>query len=126
MIVTTPVLAGLASTAIFASSTMPMLGKAWRTRELGSYSIGNLALANVGNAVHSVYVFSLPPGPLWALHSFHLASTVFMLVWYVRFELLPARASGQTELRGVDDDSAAVGHAQLHEDGRHVVVSGLG
>jgi hypothetical protein len=33
--------------------------------------------------VHSVYVFSLPPGPLWALHSFYLVSTGLMLCWYL-------------------------------------------
>lgn len=86
-----PVLAGIVSTVIFAVSTLPMLVKALRTRELGSYSLGNLTMANVGNAVHSVYVFSLPAGPLWALHSFHVASTTFMLVWYLRFEFVRKR-----------------------------------
>ena len=42
-------------------------------------------LANAGNAIHSVYVFSLPPGPLWALHSFYLTTTAAMLVWYFRY-----------------------------------------
>ena len=125
-----PVLAGIASTVIFASSTMPMLGKALRTRELGSYSLGSLALANVGNAIHSVYVFSLAPGPLWALHAFHLGSTAFMLVWYLRFELLPRSrrrsGSGQSELSGVDDDGPAVGDGKLRQDGRDVMVGGLG
>lgn len=123
-----PVLAGIASTVIFASSTMPMLGKALRTRELGSYSLGNLVLANVGNAVHSVYVFSLAPGPLWALHSFHLGSTAFMLTWYLRFELVTRRrrGSGQSELCGVDHDCPPVGHRELGQDGRDVMVGGLG
>ena len=58
-----PILAGMASTVIFAASTLPMLVKAHRTRDLSSYSLGNMLLANVGNAVHSVYVFSLPAGP---------------------------------------------------------------
>jgi hypothetical protein len=122
-----PVLAGIASTVIFASSTMPMLGKALRTRELGSYSLGNLVLANLGNTIHSFYVFSLAPGPLWALHSFHLGSTAFMLVWYLRFELLPRRrrGSGEPELRGVDDDGTPVGYAELGQDGRDVMVGGL-
>src|SRR5699024_5458080 len=55
-----PVLAGTLSTVLFASSTLPMVIKAARTKDLSSYSLGNLVLANVGNAVHSVYVFSLP------------------------------------------------------------------
>ena len=91
MDVTLPFLAGTASTVIFAASTLPMLLKAGRSRDLSSYSFGNISLANVGNVVHSVYVFSLPAGPVWALHTFYLLSTVLMLVWYLRFELLARR-----------------------------------
>jgi hypothetical protein len=80
-----PTLAGLVSTVIFAGSTLPMLSKAYRSRDLMSYSLGNILLANVGNVVHSVYVFSLPPGPLWALHVFYLVSTGLMLGWYLRY-----------------------------------------
>jgi len=65
-ITSVPTLAGIASTVIFVWSVLPMLVKAHRTRDLASYSLGNLLLANVGNAVHSVYVFSLPAGPIWA------------------------------------------------------------
>lgn len=82
-----PVVAGAVSTVIFAGSMLPMLVKACRTKDLSSYSLGNIALANVGNAVHSVYVFHLPAGPVWVLHSFYLVSTVLMLVWYLRYEL---------------------------------------
>lgn len=60
------VLAGTVSTVLFAVSTLPMLIKAARTKELASYSRGNLVLANVGNAVHSIYVVQLPAGPIWA------------------------------------------------------------
>jgi hypothetical protein len=88
-----PFLAGIASTVIFAASTLPMLVKAYRTRDLTSYSLGNILLANVGNAVHSVYVFSLPPGPLWVLHSFYLTSTALMLTWFVRYHVLAAARS---------------------------------
>jgi len=84
-----PVLAGIASTLIFAASTLPMLVKAYRTRDLSSYSLGNILLANLGNAVHSVYVFSLPPGPLWVLHSFYLLSTGLMLVWFLQYNARP-------------------------------------
>ena len=80
-----PVLAGIASTIIFAASTFPMLAKAYRSRDLSSYSLGNILLANIGNAVHSVYVFSLPPGPVWVLHSFYLTSTALMLTWFLRY-----------------------------------------
>lgn len=85
------VVAGVVSTVIFAASMMPMLVKAARTKDLESYSLGNILLANTGNLVHSVYVFSLPPGPIWALHSFYLVSTAMMLVWYVRYTESPMR-----------------------------------
>ena len=84
---TVAVLAGAASTALFVSSTLPMLAKAWRTRDLSSYSLGQLLLSNLGNAVYSVYVFSLPPGPIWALHCFYVVSTATMLVWFLRYGL---------------------------------------
>jgi hypothetical protein len=80
-----PVLAGSLSAAIFVVSCLPMLVKAVRTRDLASYSRGQLALANVGNAVNSFYVFSLPVGPIWFLHLFNLACTLLMLVWHVRY-----------------------------------------
>ena len=64
-----PVTAGVVATVVFACSTFPMLGKAVRSKDLRSYSRGNLVLANVGNAVYSVYVFSLPAGPIWLLHT---------------------------------------------------------
>jgi hypothetical protein len=79
-----PVIAGIVSTTIFAASTLPMLWKAGRTKNLRSYSLGSLLLANSGNAVHSVYVFHLPRGPIWVLHSFYLISTALMLFWYLR------------------------------------------
>ncbi len=89
-------LAGVVSTAIFVGSMLPMLVKARRTKDLRSYSVGNIVLSNAGNLVHSVYVFSLPVGPVWWLHSFHLTSTALMLVWYVRYTHLPMRAAART------------------------------
>lgn len=79
------VLAGSLSTILFAVGTLPMLIKAARTKELNSYSRGNLVLANVGNAVHSIYVFQLPPGPIWALHSFYIIASGLMLFWHLRY-----------------------------------------
>lgn len=86
------VLAGMVSTTVFVVSYLPMLVKAFRTRDLTSYSLGSLVLANLGNAVHSVYVFSLPPGPIWFLHGFYLLATVLMLVWH-RMYAAPRRSA---------------------------------
>lgn len=79
------VVAGMVSTSLFVASYLPMLVKAWRSRDLSSYSVSSLAVANLGNAVHTVYVVSLPVGPIWALHAFYLASTAMMLCWWVRY-----------------------------------------
>lgn len=80
------VMSVMISTAIFAFSTLPMLMKAVRTKDRSSYSLGNILLSNLGNLIHSVYVFSLPAGPIWLLHCFYLVSTGLMLVWYLRYE----------------------------------------
>lgn len=80
-----PVLAGTVSTVLFAASMLPMLIKAARTRDLTSYSLGNLFLSNVANVVHSVYVFSLPAGPIWLLHSSYVIASALMLVWCLRY-----------------------------------------
>jgi hypothetical protein len=80
-----PVLAGAISTAIFVTSTLPMLVKAARTKDLSSYSVGNILLSNVGNLINTIYVVHLPFGPVWALHAFHLVTTGMMLFWYVRY-----------------------------------------
>jgi uncharacterized protein with PQ loop repeat len=81
-----PVIAGAISTTIFAFSALPMLLKAFQTKDLKSYSLGNILLSNVGNVVHSVYVFSLPAGPIWLLHAFYLVTTALMLFWYLRYQ----------------------------------------
>jgi hypothetical protein len=78
------VVAGTVSTVLFVASYLPMLSRAARTRDLSSYSPGNLLLANLGNLVHSLYVFSLPAGPLWLLHTFYLVSSALMLSWWCR------------------------------------------
>jgi hypothetical protein len=78
-------LARMVSTVLFASSALPMVIKAIRTRDLASYSPANLVLANVGNAVHCIYVVHLPPGPIWALHGFYVVTSALMLLWWLRF-----------------------------------------
>ena len=81
-----PVIAGVISSTIFTLSTLPMLWKAFRTKDLKSYSLSNILLSNVGNIIHSIYIFHLPAGPIWLLHSFYLVTTGLMLVWYLRYE----------------------------------------
>jgi uncharacterized protein with PQ loop repeat len=81
-----PLMAGSISTTLFIVSYLPMLYKAFVTKDLSSYSPSNILLANVGNLIHSIYVFSLPAGPIWLLHSFYLLSTALMLIWYLRYE----------------------------------------
>lgn len=84
-----PVIAGMISTTLFAISTLPMLWKAYRTKDLKSYSFGYLLLGNAGNLFHSIYVFDMPPGPIWLLHSFYLVAAGLMLFWYLCYELWP-------------------------------------
>ncbi|MFE6253785.1 hypothetical protein [Agromyces sp. NPDC057865] len=79
------VFAGVVSTGLFVMSYLPMLLKAARTRDLSSYSLGNLATTNLGNLVYSVYVFSLPFGPIWLLHGFYLVASALMLLWFLRY-----------------------------------------
>lgn len=92
-----PTIAGFISTALFALGTLPMLVKAFRTKNLASYSLGNILMSNIGNIIYSIYVFKLPPGPIWLLHSFYLLSTGLMLIWYLRYEgwSHPLRSSGE-------------------------------
>lgn len=89
-----PTIAGAIATALFTLGTLPMLAKAYRTRNLASYSLGNILTSNVGNVIYSIYVFQLPPGPIWFLHTYNLLSTGLMLVWYLRYEGRRPRAAG--------------------------------
>jgi uncharacterized protein with PQ loop repeat len=76
--------AGLMSTTLFVVSYLPMLYRALRTRDLSSYSRPSLVLANVGNVVQTVYVSSLPVGPIWFLHGFYLTTSALMLALHLR------------------------------------------
>src|SRR5687768_7102576 len=107
------VFAGSVSTVLFAVSTLPMLIKAARTKELNSYSRGNLVLANVGNAVHSVYVLQLPAGPIWALHSFYIVASGLMLVWHLRYATASRRSGGVPHHIGGNHDY------RTHRDSHH-------
>jgi hypothetical protein len=77
--------AGTVSSVIFAASNLPMLVKARRTRDLSSYSLAYLVLNNAGNVLYCLYVYDLPPGPIWAMQSFYLLTMGLLLRWYLRF-----------------------------------------
>jgi uncharacterized protein with PQ loop repeat len=110
------VVAGTVSTTLFVISYLPMLVKAFRTRDLRSYSAGNLVVANVGNVVHSLYVFSLPAGPLWLLHSFYVVSSALMLFWWWRYRSRqPVAVPG--EARAGHPRGAAVGDEVAEHEG---------
>ena len=89
-----PLIAGAASTVIFAASYLPMLVKAARTKDLSSYSRTQLVLTNLANVLYSAYVFTLPPGPIWALHSFYLVTSAVMLTWSIRYRRRVAAPKG--------------------------------
>jgi len=80
------VLAGFTSSAIFISINLPMLFKAFKTKNLKSYSPVHIVLSNVGNLLYWLYVVSLPVGPIWFLHGFFTVSTLLMLAFYLRYE----------------------------------------
>ncbi len=93
-----PSIAGFIATALFAIGTLPMLAKAIRTKNLSSYSLSNILISNVGNMIYSLYVFRLPPGPVWFLHSYNLLTTGLMMVWYVQYEVLHHSANSPKAL----------------------------
>jgi hypothetical protein len=111
-----PMLAGAVSSVVFVCSTLPMLVKAARTRDLSSYSLGNILLSNLGNLIHAVYVFHLPAGPIWALHSFHLLSTALMLVWYLRYTASPILRRRPGWGRSPDAGRRVGGNRRSHRD----------
>lgn len=80
-----PMIAGTLSTSMFMASYIPMLLRAFRTKDLHSYSAHYLLLGNLGNLVHWLYVANLPFGPIWVLHGFYTFASALMLFWYLRY-----------------------------------------
>jgi hypothetical protein len=80
------IIAGSISSFLFISGNIPMLVKAFKSRNLRSYSLSNIVLVNAGNLAYWIYVSNLPFGPIWVLHSFYTVAEVLMLFWYLRFE----------------------------------------
>jgi len=79
-------IAGSISSALFIASTIPALSKVLRTKDMHSYSRSSLSIATIGNLIHWFYIFSLPFGPIYALHAFATLTTGLMLLWFVRYE----------------------------------------
>jgi uncharacterized protein with PQ loop repeat len=83
---TVEMMAGFGSSLIFILSNFPMVTKAVRTRDLKSYSLSQILMANVGNLLYWLYVVGLPLGPIWFLHGFNTAVSLLMLSLYLIFE----------------------------------------
>lgn len=75
-------IAGILSSVMFVSSHVPMLLKAYQTRDLHSYSFLNIVLINIGNLIYWLYIMQLPFGPIWLLHTFYTLSSGLLLVLY--------------------------------------------
>ncbi len=80
-------LAGISSSIIFTVSNFPMVIKAIKTKDLSSYSLGNLALRNVGNMAYWPYVASMPMGPTWFVQAFYTLVGLVMLLFYLHYEM---------------------------------------
>lgn len=80
------IFAGVISTLMFVSSNLPMLWKAFTTKNLTSYSLGHISLSNAGNLIYWLYLFTLPMGPVWFLHGFNTLVAGLMLVGYLRYQ----------------------------------------
>lgn len=97
----TPLIAGTVATVAFAVSNLPMLTKALRTRDVSSYSLPSLVIVNAANLLYSLYVFTLPFGPIWALHTFYVVSCAIMLTLCVRARSVRGRSvRGAARLTG--------------------------
>jgi hypothetical protein len=83
--------AGSLAGLMFAAGSLKMLVKAWRTKDLRSYSLGQIVLNNVGNLLYWLYIISLPFGPIYFMHGFFTLVSLLMLVWYFLYQ--SARAS---------------------------------
>ena len=97
-----PLLAATISTVIFAGSMLPMVVKSGSDQGPELVQPGHIVLSNLGNLIHSVYVFHLPAGPVWVLHTFYLVTTALMLVWYLCYQLPRRHASTKLPRSGED------------------------
>ena len=89
--------AGSIAGLIFALGSVNMLLKAWQTKDLRSYSLGQLLLNNVGNLLYWLYVVSLPFGPIYFMHGFFTFVSLLMLAWYFAYRSAPVNLQQGTE-----------------------------
>lgn len=82
-------LAGSAAGFIFAAGSLNMVIKAWRTKDMRSYSFGQMVLNNVGNVFYWLYVLSLPIGPIYFMHGFFTLVSLLMMIWYFVYRAEP-------------------------------------
>ncbi len=82
--------AGSVAGLLFAAGSLDMLVKAWRTKDLRSYSFGQILMNNVGNLFYWLYVLSLPFGPIYFMHGFFTFVSLLMLTWYFAYRTAPA------------------------------------
>ena len=88
---TIQLVAGSLSSVVFISSNLPMLVKAYKTKDLSSYSLTYLVLNIIGDAIYWLYIGSLPPGPIWFMHTFYTITSILMLAWYLRYQHVRSR-----------------------------------
>ena len=89
-------LAGSVAGLIFAAGSVDMVVKAWRTKDLRSYSLGYLVLNNVGDVFYWLYVASLPFGPIYFMHAFFTLVSLLMLIWYFTYRTAPQTTKHMT------------------------------
>jgi uncharacterized protein with PQ loop repeat len=90
-------IAGSVAGLIFAAGSVDMLVKAWRTKDLRSYSLGQMVLNNVGNVFYWLYVIGLPFGPIYFMHGFCTFVSLVMLIWYFTYQTAPETSKHVTK-----------------------------
>ena len=85
MITTVQAVEGIIPTLVFMVSTLPMLLKALRKRNLRLYIDAVLVLANINNGIYWACILSLPFGAVYFLHLFNTCATALLLAWHLRY-----------------------------------------
>jgi hypothetical protein len=111
--------AGSLAGLIFAAGSVSMLLKAWRTKDLRSYSPGQMILNNIGNLLYWLYVISLPFGPIYFMHGFFTGVSVLMLIWYFTCQTTPQTAKRTTAQRR---NLASMMQADIRQTGTYPAV----